>query len=291
MKVSELKKRKKELGYTNEMIAELSGVPLGTVQKVMGGTTASPRYETVKKIEKALFPDGVPEPSHSYYADLLRSSSVTEPVTVRESGDLAYYGYNNRAYAGKKQGEYTVDDWYAMPEGFRMELIDGKLYDMAPPTYIHQYLVGQVHMQLSNAISASQDKKCMALVAPVGVQLFKDDKNMLEPDIIVVCDKTQFRKGVIYGAPELVIEVLSPSTGGYDRVLKLNKYWEGGVREYWIIDPRDEKVYVYFFESGMPPVTYSFYEEIPVNVSDGRAAIDFRSITETMHEYFGNELE
>jgi len=287
MKVSELKARKTELGYTNEMVAELSGVPLGTIQKIFGGTTSAPRYDTLKKIEAALFPEKGSGNANIDYADVIRSSSINEPVLVRESSNLSYYGYNNEAYAGKKQGEYTIDDWYALPDGVRMELIDGCLYDMAPPTSMHQYLGGQIMVQIENALVANDNKHCLPLMSPIGVQLNKDNKNMLEPDVIVVCDKDKFQRGVVYGAPDFVAEVLSPSTAGYDRLLKLNKYWTAGVREYWIIDPKKEELIVYGFEKGSAPVTYTFEDKVPLGISEGLVTIDFAPITARMRHFFG----
>ena len=287
MKVSELKARKTELGYTNEMVAELSGVPLGTIQKVFGGTTSAPRYDTLKKIEKALFPEMGRSCGPVDYDDVIRSSSLSEPVLVRESSNLAYYGYNNEAYAGKKQGEYTIDDLYALPDEVRMELIDGCLYDMAPPTSVHQYLAGQMLIQIENAMIANDNKHCLPLMSPIGVQLNKDKKNLLQPDVIVVCDKDKFQRGVVYGAPDFVAEVLSPSTAGYDRLLKLNKYWTAGVREYWIIDPKKEEIIAYCFEKGTAPVTYTFEDKVPLGISGGLVTIDFAPITARMRHFFG----
>lgn len=310
MKVSELKERKKELGYSNEMVAELSGVPLSTVQKVFGGTTSAPRYETLKKIEKALFSgqsqsrygesfsddlklkheddyyDRMGHPSDIDYNDVLRSSSIDEPVSVRDSSELAYYGYNNTAFAGKRQGEYTVDDWFALPDGMRMELIDGCLYDMAPPTTKHQFLCGQMYNSFENSFVDKGNNHCLVLMSPVGVQLNKDKRNMLQPDVLVVCDKDKLERGVVYGAPDFVAEVLSPSTAGYDRLLKLNRYWTAGVREYWIIDPKKEELIVYCFETGAAPVTYTFEDRVPVTISEGLVTIDFKRISERMRLFF-----
>ena len=292
MKVSELKERKRELGYSNEKVAELSGVPLGTVQKIFGGATSAPRYDTLKKIETALFPDRKYTRGSVSYDDVIRSSSTDEPVALREASELAYYGYNNVAYAGKKQGDYTVDDWFALPDGVRMELIDGRLYDLAPPTYIHQYVGGQLHAEIEFVLRREGSHKCLPLMSPVGVQLNRDEKTMLEPDVLIVCDTDKFdrKRGVIYGAPEFVAEVLSPSTAGYDRLLKLNKYWMGGVREYWIIDPRSEEIMVYNFESGKPPVRYTFADNVPIGISRGLISIDFPSIKERLRLFFGDPV-
>ena len=288
MKVSELKERKRELGYSNEKVAELSGVPLGTVQKIFGGATSAPRYETLKKIERALFPEGQYNSGSINYADVINSSNTDEPVLVRDASQLAYYGYNNTAYAGKKQGEYTVEDWYALPDGTRMELIDGRLYDLAPPSVTHQHLAGQLYVETELAIRSNGSHNCLPLISPVGVQLTQDSKNMLMPDVLIVCDNKKFDAGkrVVYGAPDFIAEVLSPSTAGYDRLLKLNKYWEGGVIEYWIVDPVDEVVIVYNFESGRPPVRYSFDEVIPIGISDGTVSIDFPRIMERLRQFF-----
>ena len=289
MKVSELKNRKKELGLSNEKVSELSGVPLGTLQKIFGGATGTPRYETLKKIEKVLFPENDHSRGFSY-EDVIRSSSTDEPVAVRDSAELAYYGYNNVAYAGKKQGEYTIDDWFALPDGIRMELIDGRLYDMAPASYTHQHFVTQLCVEIEMAIRKEKKRRCIALVAPFGVQLNKDKKNMLEPDVAIICDKQKFdhERGVIYGAPDFVAEVLSPSTAGYDRVLKLNKYWMGGVREYWIIDTENEEVMVYHFESGSKPEIFTFEDTVPIGISDGLAEIDFKTVMERLRSFLGD---
>ena len=105
MTLEEMKKRKKELGYTNEQISELSGVPLGTVQKVLSGVTETPRYDTLHALENVLGKKERP---------------FNEAMMVRESAPY---------YVGKKQGEYTLEDYYALPDEQRVELIDGVFYD------------------------------------------------------------------------------------------------------------------------------------------------------------------
>ena len=118
MNIQEMKEKKKEKGYTNEQIAELSGVPLGTVQKIFGGTTTSPRYDTLKALEKIF----LPIERERYYASVVKDASA--------------------AYTVKRQGEYTVEDYYALPDEQRAELIDGVLYDMAPrSSYYHSQAV------------------------------------------------------------------------------------------------------------------------------------------------------
>ena len=291
MKVSELKERKKELGYSNEKISELSGVPLGTVQKIFGGATETPRYETLKKLEKVLFPEYGYMPGINY-DDVIRSSSTEEPVAVRDSVQLANYGYNNVAFAGKRQGEYTIDDWFALPDGVRMELIDGRLYDMAPASYTHQHFVTQLSFEIEAALRKEKKRRCIVLVAPFGVQLNKDKKNMLEPDVAITCSKEKFdrERGIIYGAPDFVAEGLSPSTAGYDRILKLNKYWMGGVREYWIIDTNAGEIMVYHFEKGSIPELHTYEDTVPIGISDGLIEIDFKAMMERLQSFLGDDF-
>ena len=288
MKVSELKERKKELGYLNEKVSKLSGVPLGTIQKIFGGATEAPRYETLKKIEKVLFPENEYKRGINY-ADVIKSSSVDEPVAVRDSSVLDNYAYNNVAFAGKKQGEYTVEDWFALPDGVRMELIDGRLYDMAPPSFTHQHFVSQLSFEIETAIRKEEKRRCIVLVAPFGVQLNKDERNMLEPDVAIMCDKKKFdrERGVIYGAPDFVAEVISPSTAGYDRILKLNKYWMGGVREYWIIDTNASEIMVYHFEKGLRPEKFTFEDTVPIGISEGLIEIDFKAMMKRLNDFLG----
>ena len=302
MKVSELKERKIELGYTNEMIAEKSGVPLGTVQKVFGGTTTAPRFATLKKLEEVLFPGLERKAERRDYEEYIKSRSWDNPspeTFVNEESALDEYNYMvpggeyiryyEKVFSWKKPGEYTVDDWIALPDGVRMELIGGTLYDMAPPATVHQFIAFELYGNISNAVrnKGESHKDCLVLGAPVGVQICKDDKNMLEPDVLIVCDKEKYKgRKVIYGAPDYVAEVLSPSNKKHDKVRKFDIYRKSGVREYWIIDPEKEEVCVYQFGKGISPETYSFYDQIPLGISGGEIVIDFKMIAERMHGYF-----
>ena len=197
MNIQEMKEKKKEKGYTNEQIAELSGVPLGTVQKIFGGTTTSPRYDTLKALEKIFLP------MERYYASVVKDASA--------------------AYTVKRQGEYTVEDYYALPDEQRAELIDGVLYDMASPETLHQMVGGYIYARFLEFISKNKGN-CIPLIAPLDVQLDCDNKTIVEPDVMIVCDRDKLYKNRIYGAPEFILEVLSKSTRRRDMVIKLQKY-------------------------------------------------------------------
>lgn len=185
------------------------------------------------------------------------------------------------AYGWKKrQGEYTVEDYYALPDDERVELIDGVLYDMASPAVIHQWIAAKLANEFDRYI---EDKggDCVALAGPVDVQLDRDDRTMVVPDVLILCDRDKLKKQVIYGAPDLVVEVLSPSTKKKDRTIKLRKYCLAGVREYWMVDPREKKVEVYIFQAPdilTPPKVYGFEDSIPVGIYGGDCVVDFAKI-------------
>ena len=273
MDINKLKERKKELGYTNERISELSGVPLGTVQKIFGGETKSPRRATYLAIKDALYPP--------------RDYSLDSGMSYVREEILAY----ELDRIDKKQGEYTIEDYYALPDEVRVELIDGVIYYMTAPTTVHQIIAGDIHNQLWNCVE-EHDEECFPLISPINVQLDRDIRTMVQPDVIIACDRELITKKVIYGAPEFVLEVLSPSTRRKDQLVKLNKYLNAGCKEYWIVDPDKEKVMVYDFTEENWPDVYTFSDKVPVNISDGKCEIDFGRIKkkiDKIEKYFLDE--
>lgn len=281
--ISELKERKKELCYSNKMISDISGVPVSTLQKIFGGSTETPRYETLLKLERALFPtDRELRVGDPYY----RPDGTLYKMHVKEPEEAyaydAYCGYDrNFATNGKKQGKYTVKDYLALPDDVRMELIDGKFYDMAAPTTIHQFITAEIYAQLSSALLSS-DGDCLPFISPVDVQFEDDDEaeDMLQPDVAVVCDRNKYVNTArrIIGAPDMVAEVLSPSTRNKDKVIKLNRYWKNGVREYWVIDPDCLIIHVYCFGDINGFSEYTFEDRVPLRIFEGRIFVNFAAI-------------
>lgn len=143
----------------------------------------------------------------------------------------------------------TIADIEALPEGTRAELIDGELFFATAPTIAHQNIVSFLHGTIWNYIK-SKGGKCRVFPSPFDVQLNADDiYNLVQPDITVVCDRDKLSGGKrCIGAPDWVIEVVSPSTKAQDYLIKLNKYQAAGVREYWIVDPIKKRVAMYNFE-------------------------------------------
>jgi Uma2 family endonuclease len=142
---------------------------------------------------------------------------------------------------------YTYEDWLSWDEDVRAELVDGNLYMMAPPSRRHQAVIMEISRQLANFL---RGKPCKVFPAPFGVHLNEEEDTVFEPDIVVVCDKSKLDEKGCKGAPDFIIEILSPSSARMDRLLKYNKYQLSGVREYWIVDPETTSVQVSILENG-----------------------------------------
>lgn len=140
--------------------------------------------------------------------------------------------------------EYTTDFIYSLPDGERAELIDGQIYYMAPPNRRHQEIAVELLTIINNYIK-SKDGPCKPYVAPFAVFLNEDDKTYVEPDISVICDQNKLNDKGCVGAPDWIIEIVSPGSRRMDYSIKLFKYRSAGVREYWIVDPDKNRITVH----------------------------------------------
>lgn len=156
---------------------------------------------------------------------------------------------------------YTSEDYWNLPEGQRAELIDGKLYAMAPPSFTHQKISFSLSRKIADYIDYNKGN-CEVVPAPFAVNLDANDKTWVEPDISVICDKTKLSEKGCKGAPDWIIEVISPSTQSRDYLKKLWLYQNSGVREYWIINPIMRSVQVYSFGNEETSNQFSFDDEI-----------------------------
>jgi len=149
---------------------------------------------------------------------------------------------------------YTFADVLNWDEKDRIELINGEAVMMAPPARVHQEILTELTRQLANYL---EGKRCKVYPAPFGVRIFEEDGDdpedvdtMVEPDISVICDPSKLDDAGCKGAPDLIIEILSPTTRRHDRITKFNLYQRAGVREYWIVDPEDRDVQTFILENG-----------------------------------------
>ncbi|GHV39889.1 hypothetical protein AGMMS49546_12730 [Spirochaetia bacterium] len=174
-------------------------------------------------------------------------------------------------YSHPENQHYTYADVLEWNEDFRAEIIDGKIYMMSPPVRAHQGILMELAFQLRSFLTG---KPCKVYPSPFGVRLFPkedlSDDTLVEPDIVVVCDSSKLDKRGCNGAPDLIIEIISPSNTQHDRIYKFRKYLQAGVREYWIVDPQDKTVQVHILNTGAYHTTvYDKGDEAPVSVLPG----------------------
>ncbi len=255
MTIDEMKQRKAELRYTNRQLSALSGVPEGTVNKILSGATRSPGYTALLALEKVLAPD--------------------ENALLHEEQPL-YQADTAADIAHKKPGEFTLEDYLIISEDRKCELIDGVIYDMASPSIIHQRIISKLIYYFETFIEANHGR-CKVMPS-MDTQLDRDNKTVVEPDLLVYCGDEEFGPRIV-GAPDLAVEVVSKSSKSRDMSLKVYKYMHAGVREYWIIDPFLERVLVYQNDEEMSLSFYTFEDRIPVGIYDGRMEVDLAAMS------------
>lgn len=290
MLYEKLNERKKELGLTTEQLSRLSGVPVGTINKVLSGETRSPRYATLRALEGVLYGAASGEsPDHDYDRNIYGTESGQADSLWVKAGDEEYRRLPDAVreaaapYVTKRQGEYTADDYRNLPEDVRAELIDGVLIFLEAPTFTHQELITELLFEIKMYIRENKGP-CRVLPSPLDVQLDCDDRTIVQPDIALICrDERITRKG-IYGAPDFCVEVVSDSSRKRDYGIKMQKYMNAGVREYWIVDRKRKKIVCYWFEGEDAPEIsmYTFKDKVPVRVYDGELEIDFPGIQERL---------
>ncbi len=279
MNIQEMIKRKKEYGYTNQQISDLSGVPLGTVQKLFSGITETPRYTTLQALSKVF--EDKKEDIFYLHDSGAKSGMVNEPsVAYKVSFDPDLEQLIQKQIAETVPGtvgDKNLEDYMALPEGSRIELIDGRFYNMAAATFVHQRIALMICNEFENFVNENGGQ-CIPSIAPTDVQLDCDDKTVVQPDVLIVCDRNKISKERVVGAPNLVVEVLSPSKCYMDLFIKLKKYKKAGVQEYWIIFPNEKRTIVYKFDESDEPTEYTFEDKVPVGIWQDRCEVDFKKI-------------
>lgn len=170
----------------------------------------------------------------------------------------------------------TLEQYEALPEDVRAEVFDGQIYYMASPSQIHQSILLEL-CTLLNSYAKRRKGDCRVFPAPFDVKLSDNPLTIVQPDIMIVCDKEKLDEKRCNGAPDFVIEIVSPGNPSDDYIRKAYCYKNYGVREYWIVDPKRRMVTVNYFEGELIQVAYSFDAAIKVNIYDD-LFIDFSEI-------------
>lgn len=176
----------------------------------------------------------------------------------------------------RKNRKYTYVDYLSWPEDERVEIIDGDSYLLAAPSRIHQKVLSELHRQIANFLVG---KECEVYPAPFHVVLDlegntsneEDIQNIFEPDITIVCDTSKLDDAGCKGTPDMIVEVISPSTARRDKIVKFNKYEQAGVKEYWIIEPQEKIVSVFTLQENLRygrPNLYTNEDQVKVTIFD-----------------------
>lgn len=307
MRLDEIQWLKKRLKLSVREISARSGVPVGTARKIIDGTSKKPHYSNLNDIAEVLLAEAAAQKVSlveymTLHPDLYppREEVMKNEVLVAESDEAArWYSSLNGGhctdgslavgFSVKKPGEYTVADLEKIEkytEGL-LELIDGVIYDIGTPNIVHQMISGRVSFEIA-AFVKQKGGKCIPFTAPTGVRLggARDNRNYLIPDVMLVCDRNRINTDAIDGAPDFVLEIISPSTKGKDETVKVKAYRDYGVREYWIINPYKKRLTVYFFEDDTMPIHVTALEgSYGLNIFDGELLIDLDAIAADIDEF------
>lgn len=260
--IERLKRRKKELGWSNQRVSDESQVPLGTVNKIFSGATKYPRNGTMNAIVNAM--------GMGYYE---MEDYIASATFARETPN-----YHVSKAVDKKANLKT---YYSLPDELRAELIDGKFYYMSPPSMEHQCIMVELVSALHQYFGKNLGR-CKVMVAPCDVRLDKDNYTMVQPDIFVLTEKSGFLEDMYCnGAPEMIVEIVSAENPEHDYERKRLKYQQAGVKEYWIVDPVKMRVVVYTFARDVMPIVYTF-EDVVKSIVYPDLRIDFRVIAEAI---------
>lgn len=175
----------------------------------------------------------------------------------------------------------TLEQYEALPDDQRVEVFDGVIYDMSSPSQIHQAISMQLSTVINNYILRKKGA-CRIFNAPFDVKLSDNPLIIVQPDIMIVFDKNKLDDKRCNGAPDFIIEIVSPSNPSDDYIRKLYYYKNYGVREYWIVDPKRRVITVNYFEEDMLNIPYAFDSTIKVNIYDD-LYINFSDITKLLN--------
>lgn len=291
MDIKDLKERKKALKLTTDQIAYMAELPYSTVSKIFTGETKNPQYITIEKIDEAIsraeqtrrieayqaaikeyienHPDEVFE--HSKFEKIYRKENNLSSDPIPYAVPLSDADTEG-VLALRKVGPVTFESFMKLEVDRWTELIDGKIITANSPSFEHQVIVDELGYAIKKYIS-DNDGKCKVFSSGLNVRFDEEDDTLVVPDVLVRCENGTIMDYGIYGAPDFVVEVTSPSTRSKDYHVKLSKYMSYGVREYWIVDLQKRIVVTY--QNDMPTISaiYHFNDEVPVSIYEGKLKI------------------
>ena len=295
MTIENLRERKKKLKLTTRELAFLADLPQGTVSKIMTGETKNPSYLTIEKLDETLEKEEMLARTHAY-EQAMQQYFKEHPEDEGDQGkfEKIYRKKNHldnapipyalpREEAIEVQGtsalrakRMTVSALERLGEQRNYELIDGQLILAEMAGINHQRMVRKLGKQI-DAFIVDNGGSCEVFDEGVNVFLDEDDDTLVIPDIAVASDASKICDKGILGAPDWVIEVVSPSTRKMDYHKKLHKYMDAGVREYWIVDMDRQMVSVCVNGEPMQVAIHSFEENIPVRIYDEKLKISLKN--------------
>lgn len=244
----EMKRCKESYGYTYEQLEEITGVSKAAIRKALNGRTKQPRRATIAALRQVLtrfFPD---------------------------QEDLQH-------------GLFGMEDYMALPDRRRVEMIDGVFYEMEEPIRVHQVMREGIVAALTDQLR-EQDMSWVIPAADAEVQPDEDGLTVVRPDMFMVCDGSGLADGRYAGPPDFVIEIMSSLTRHKDMQVKRRKYAAAGVREYWLADVTARSVMVLTFGENEAAHLFGMDETVPVGISEGRLKVDFGDILRQMQVFF-----
>ena len=287
MTVEEIRKRKKRLKLTTQQLALLAELPLSTVSKILTGETKNPSYLTIEKLEATIEKEEMlarveayrkamhqyflehPEDEGDYkkFEEIYRRNNHLNdaPIPYAVSKDEPPIMYGSLALHDQRM---TTNELSKMGESRDLQLIDGHLVVSEMAGVSHQRMVKSLGRTISDFVEKKKGK-CEVFDVGVNVFLDEDEYTLVIPDIAVICNPSQITEKGVVGAPDWMIEVVSPSTRQNDYHKKLHKYMDAGVREYWIVDTDRRVVSVCINGEPMQVTIYSIEDEIPVHIYGG----------------------
>ena len=294
MNIDELKKRKKQLKLTVSDLAILADLPQGTVSKIMTGETKMPRLETMEHLEMAICREEQKRRIEAYLCAMKEYLQVhIEMIEAPYKFETIYRRIHNledkpialadslservpiwgKLALDKKKKISTNSFLHMGYENRWVELYEGTVIVSEAPGIEHQLMVKSINKQIEKYIEENQGK-CQVFDMGLNVKLDEDEDSILIPDILVLCDEQKMRSFGVQGAPDWVIEVVSPSTRQYDYKKKSMKYLSHGVRELWLVDLEKRIVITYVNQEYAVSAIYPFGESVPVRIYDGKLRIN-----------------